>query len=70
MDELVQKISEETGLSEEQARKAAEVVVNFLKEKLPAPLAGQIDNLIENPALLDNAENLLNLGKNFFNKKD
>ena len=70
MDELVQKISEETGLSEEQARKAAEVVVNFLKEKLPAPLVGQIDNLIENPALLDNAENLLNLGKNFFNKKD
>lgn len=69
MDELVKAIAEQTNLPEAQARKAAEVAVNFMKEKLPEPLAGQIDNLLQNPALADNAENLLNLGKSLFGKK-
>ena len=46
MDEVVKRITEKTGLSEEQARSAAETVVGFLKEKLPAPIAGQMDNYL------------------------
>ena len=46
MDELVNRVSEKTGLSEEQSRSAAEAVVNFLKERLPEPIAGQIENAI------------------------
>ncbi len=46
LDELVKRISEKTGLSEEQARSAAETAVGFIKEKLPAPLAGQFDNYL------------------------
>ena len=46
MDEVVKRISEKTGLSEEQARSAAETVVGFLKEKLPAPIAGQVDSYL------------------------
>ena len=46
MDELVKRISEKTGISEDQARSAVSVVSGFLKEKLPAPLAGQIDNVL------------------------
>ena len=46
MDELVKRISEKTGISEDQARSAVTVVSNFLKEKLPAPIAGQVDNVL------------------------
>ena len=46
MDELVKRISEKTGISEDQARSAVSVVSNFLKEKLPAPIAGQVDNVL------------------------
>ncbi|KAA3665134.1 MAG: DUF2267 domain-containing protein [Chloroflexi bacterium] len=69
MDELVKAIAEQTNLPEAQARKAAEAAVKFMKEKLPEPLAGQIDNLLESPGVADNAENLLNMGKSLFGKK-
>ena len=39
MDELVRQVAEKVGVSEDKARVAVETVVNFLKEKLPAPLA-------------------------------
>jgi hypothetical protein len=43
MEELIQQIVSKTGISESNARSAIETVVNFLKTKLPAPLAGQVD---------------------------
>jgi hypothetical protein len=43
---LVQLIQEKTGINEEQAKGALNTVVGFLKEKLPAPIAGQIDGLV------------------------
>lgn len=46
LDELVRRISEKTGLPEEQARSAAEAAIGFVKEKLPAPIAGQVDNYL------------------------
>lgn len=46
LDELVRRISEKTGLPEEQARSAAEAALGFVKEKLPAPIAGQVDNYL------------------------
>ena len=46
LDELVKRISEKTGLPEEQARSAAEAAIGFVKEKLPEPIAGQIDNYL------------------------
>ena len=47
MDELVKMISEKTGLPEAQARQAAEVAVDFIKDKLPGPIAGQVDNALD-----------------------
>jgi hypothetical protein len=47
MDQLVKLVSEKTGLSEEMSRKAVEVVLDYLKDKLPAPIGGQIDGLLE-----------------------
>ena len=46
MDELIKRITEKTGISEDQARSAVSTVTGFLKEKLPAPIAGQIDNVL------------------------
>ena len=46
MDELVRQVVERTGISEAQARTAVETVVGFLKERLPAPIAGQVDGAL------------------------
>ena len=46
MDELVKLVSKKTGISEELAKTAVEVVLGYLKDKLPAPIAGQIDGII------------------------
>lgn len=34
---------QKTGISPENAQKAAQAVVEFMKTKLPAPIAGQLD---------------------------
>lgn len=44
---VVQLIQERTGISEQQAEQALDTVVAFLKEKLPEPLAGQLDTLVK-----------------------
>jgi hypothetical protein len=46
MDELVALVSQKTGLSPEHSRTAVETVIGFLKKKLPAPLAGQLDSAL------------------------
>lgn len=46
MEELIKQVSVKTGISEDQARTAVNTVLGFLKTKLPAPVAGQIDNVI------------------------
>lgn len=47
MDELVKLVSDKTGISEGQARQAVETVVDYLKDKLPKPIANQIDKALE-----------------------
>jgi hypothetical protein len=46
VDELVKLVQQRTGIDEAQARGAAETVIGFLKGRLPAPIAGQIDGII------------------------
>lgn len=48
MEQLVKLVVDKTGISESQAEKAIATVLDFLKQKLPAPLAGQIDGLLKN----------------------
>ena len=47
MDELVKAVSQKTGLSPEQSKAAAQAVIDYLKGKLPGPVAGQIDNVLK-----------------------
>ena len=43
MDELVKMVAKKVGISEAQAKQAVEMVMEFLKDRLPEPIAGQLD---------------------------
>jgi len=69
VDQIIQAVAQKAGISQEQAKVAVELVVNLLKSKLPAPLAGQIDSALSGATpsgdLAKGAEDLLGgiLGK-------
>jgi hypothetical protein len=46
MDELIKQVTSKAGISEDQARTAVTTVLGFLKDKLPAPIAGQIEGVM------------------------
>jgi uncharacterized protein (DUF2267 family) len=46
MDELVKMVAKKTGLSEEMAETAVNMVLDYVKEKLPAPVAAQVDAVL------------------------
>ena len=46
MDELIRLVAQKTGIAEEQARTAVLTVLGFLKDRLPGPLAGQLDGVL------------------------
>ena len=69
MDELVQLVVQKTGISEEQAQGAVDTVLDYLKDILPAPIAGQIDGLIAGEGSTDSIEDIAkSLGGLFGNK--
>ncbi len=47
MDELVQLVVKKTGLPEATARTAVQTVIDYLKQKLPGPVGGQIDAVLK-----------------------
>jgi hypothetical protein len=46
MDELVKLVSQKTGLSEDMAKVAVDTVAGYLKDRLPDPIAAQIDGVL------------------------
>ncbi len=46
MEELYALVVKKTGLPKETAKMAVDVVVDFIKKKLPAPLAAQVDAVL------------------------
>jgi hypothetical protein len=46
MDELIKLVVAKTGISESMAKVAVETVLSYLKAKLPAPMASQLDGLL------------------------
>jgi uncharacterized protein (DUF2267 family) len=47
MDELVELVAKKVGISKDQAQQAVETVIGFLKDKLPEPLAGQLEGALK-----------------------
>ncbi|MEO7217127.1 MAG: DUF2267 domain-containing protein [Gemmatimonadaceae bacterium] len=46
MDELTNLVSERTGIPADKAKMAVTTVLGFLKEKLPAPIAAQLESFM------------------------
>ena len=46
MEQLITQITQRTGISEQQARDALELVATYLKSQLPTPLAVQVDGFL------------------------
>ena len=59
MEELVALVVNKTGITEKQAEVAVEVVLDFVKDKLPASVSGQIDGLLEGKSNLGGAADAL-----------
>jgi len=51
MNELIILVSKKTGMPEAKAKVAVETVLKFTKDKLPEPIAGQIDTVLEGGSL-------------------
>ena len=46
MNELIQRLMDKAGLSQEQAASAMQIVLGLVKEKLPAPVAMQVESIL------------------------
>jgi hypothetical protein len=46
MDQLIKQVVERTGISEDQARTAVQTVLGFVKDRLPAPIASQVESVV------------------------
>lgn len=58
MDELIKLVSKKTGLSEQMAKIAVDTVIGFLKKKLPAPVASQIDGVLAGSGSVEGLKDL------------
>jgi hypothetical protein len=59
MNELVNLIVKKTGLPQAMAITVVNIVIDYLKKKLPAPIASQVTAFLSNDAEVQMAENLL-----------
>ena len=69
MNELVNLITKKTGIPAATAQTVVNIVVDFLKKKLPAPVAGQIDGLLSNDSAMQQAEGAVGKISSMFGKK-
>lgn len=46
MNELIEQLKSRVGLDDAKAHSAAETVISFLKQRLPQPIASQLDSAV------------------------
>ncbi len=70
MQELINKLVSEAGLSAEQASKSLQVVMDYVKSKVPSPLAANIDAMfsgaqaqVKEESFMDKAEDMAETAK-------
>ena len=44
--DLITEVTQKTGLPQDKAEAFVDIVVNYLERKLPAPVAGQVDDAL------------------------
>jgi hypothetical protein len=50
MNELIEQVKSRVGLNDQQANSAVQTVIGFLKQRLPSPIASQLDGAISGSA--------------------
>jgi uncharacterized protein (DUF2267 family) len=50
MNELIEQLKSRVGLDDDKAQSAAQTVIEFLKQRLPAPVASQLDSALSGEA--------------------
>jgi hypothetical protein len=69
MDDLLVKLSEKFGLSDEQSYQAFKMILEFLKDKLPDPAGSQINEILISRDGADTPGNTMkDLGSKFTTK--
>ena len=70
MNELVSLIVKKTGISTATAQTIVNMVIDYLKKKLPAPVGAQIDGILSSDAKVQQAEGVFgNIASKFGKKK-
>jgi uncharacterized protein (DUF2267 family) len=72
MDEIIKLVQEKVGLSEDQAKMAVSTVLGFVKERLPEPIAAQLETFLgsDTNAMMDQAQNVMGMLGGLMGKKD
>ena len=69
MNDLISLVASKANISEENASTAVETLLEFIKEKAPAPLAGQIESLLSGEEVFpEGASGLMSKVSGFFQK--
>ena len=50
MNEIVQMVAQKTGIGEDKARQAVQIVIEHLKGRLPGPIASHLDGALSGSA--------------------
>lgn len=58
MEQLVKLVSEKAGITEAQAETAVNTVLGVLQDRLPAPLAGQVEKILAGESSGSSAQDL------------
>ena len=59
MEELVNLVSKKSGLDKEMSKTVVNLVLDYLKKKLPAPVAAQVDMVLKSGSAADALGGLL-----------
>jgi uncharacterized protein (DUF2267 family) len=62
MNELIQQLKSRVGLNDNQAQSSVQTIVEFLKQRLPGPVASQLDSALSGGgtgSLKEKAEGIL-----------
>jgi hypothetical protein len=62
VDQLISQVSQRAGISPDQARTAIQTVAEFVKPRLPGPVAAQVDSILSGQST-GNMPNMGNLGE-------
>jgi len=69
MQELVSLVSEKTGISEDVAQQAVNIVLGYPKDRLPQPIASKLDSVAQGQSIGDMSDLAGQLGGLFGGKK-